>query len=543
MKKDAALNDVLKDFPSFLFKNGWVTVYQKFDKSDSFDHGAIFSSILKNSFIKSSLSTYNWDISFGSGGPTILSGYENGKKFEKYSSIPDKNVEPFILVRDNFGHKESYIEVQEEFRLYYNLYQESHGDTTKLIYIDENGDETDIVVIEGNKTARVRQYAINDYISTRNVYFAIYFDLMRHNEKTLLELGVKEENRNVMGKNYIYNVLIKDSTQALGDDRSLSWIMGKSLIPPTKNYKIDYFNRLNQDSNKFCEFIVGFNQDGSNELFTCDDRYLANYFGANEGSPQYVTPIYFKKEVLKKYYDNSERYSVHDGWIQAHGSWILRLDNNCDDYVIAFLGDLGKLHYKEQLYWKSFNIEKQKGLSATGFSRAYLGQPANPSSPDLYFKLVFEEYNSSHFKKNGWKVFKPLNPDDNHYYESLHLLTTENNRKEFDEQILGLTKVLIDSINEKEISRFIQKEENDKGIDKLEKYLKTRNLMVPDLIRFFRNLQDLRSTTVAHRKSASNAKAKIVEEYFKIDKLPLRDCLEQIFLDCIKVINTLNHDY
>ncbi|WP_257144823.1 hypothetical protein, partial [Bacillus cereus] len=111
------------------------------------------------------------------------------------------------------------------------------------------------------------------------------------------------------------------------------------------------------NSKEYVNFTVGINGDGKEVEFTSNPDQLANYFGANPEAPHYLTPIYFSKEVLAKYYLKPELYEVNDGHIRCQGLWMLHIDNlNKGDYVSAYLGDLGKLPYKEQVYWKSFNI-------------------------------------------------------------------------------------------------------------------------------------------------------------------------------------------
>ena len=48
----------------------------------------------------------------------------------------------------------------------------------------------------------------------------------------------------------------------------------------------------------------------------------------------------------------------------------------------------------------------------------------------------------------------------------------KDNQAEFDTQLVALTKILVDSINEKEITKDLKTlKENDKGITKLENFL------------------------------------------------------------------------
>lgn len=84
-------------------------------------------------------------------------------------------------------------------------------------------------------------------------------------------------------------------------------------------------------------------------------------------------------------------------------------------------------------------------------------------------------------------------------------MLAKDNQAEFDSQLLALTKVLIDSLNEQAIVRGLTTlAPNDKGITKVAKYLEAHGAAgFAEHMRFLRVLQDLRSKSAAHRKGSS----------------------------------------
>jgi hypothetical protein len=80
-----------------------------------------------------------------------------------------------------------------------------------------------------------------------------------------------------------------------------------------------------------------------------------------------------------------------------------------------------------------------------------------------------------------------------------------NSQAELDEQIGYLTKLLVDSLNEKELTaRAGRLDEGAKGITKLDRFLE--RIGFPERQRFIqllRNLQALRSAGSAHRKGSA----------------------------------------
>jgi hypothetical protein len=132
----------------------------------------------------------------------------------------------------------------------------------------------------------------------------------------------------------------------------------------------------------------------------------------------------------------------------------------------------------------------------------------------------------------GWRMLLPLADEDAHYLSSIRVPST-NEQKDFDDLVLALAKILIDSLNEKELNRLIPTEEQGEkkgniGILRLEKVFVLRDVLnYLDRIKFLRDLQNLRSAGTAHRK-ASNYKA--IVEKFGADSQGLRTIFHGILL-------------
>lgn len=78
-----------------------------------------------------------------------------------------------------------------------------------------------------------------------------------------------------------------------------------------------------ENPSEYLEFIIGTDPNCKEVLHTCNPSKLGNmYF--NDIKPDFLTPIYFKKEVLSKYYQN-DVFEVTDNTIRAH-EWLLKRD-------------------------------------------------------------------------------------------------------------------------------------------------------------------------------------------------------------------------
>lgn len=514
-----------------LGKENWLTVYEY--TNHPYEKIWLYCALIPLAMKEKVLADVSWDLLIGDGMPGhIFYGSTKETKYFRYGN--DEGIEPLIICRSFHEMKEPYLEVSEEFRHLFNLYQDKF--TGKFVYIDDNGDEEEVVKMEENKI-QVKLSLIRKFLAIKNMLLAIYFDIDRFEDLPLKDLGLKEKWKTYKGTDYIYRVSITKWDYFSEDKRnSLARLLGKKLIKGLENYKPDLFYK---EEKKFVDFIIGVDADGNEITHTCDENKLSNYFGKNPGAPHYLTPIFFKKEVLNKYYANPSKYSVEDGYLRCGGLWGLRMDNNHEKYVIVFLGDLGHLSYKEQLYWKSFNIPPDGTISVTTFRRGFMAEFADPERSDLYFKQKFRSFQERWKKQFGWYLFLPLSQGDEHHFRTLRIPLT-NEQKEFDEQVLSLTKILIDSLNEKELAKGLTLKEKAKGIDKLEAFLAAKNIRFLGMIEFLRNLQNLRSTGVAHLKGKKYDK---IKKEFGIGEKELPKIFDEILRKAIWVLNSLESKF
>lgn len=204
------------------------------------------------------------------------------------------------------------------------------------------------------------------------------------------------------------------------------------------------------DKKDFETFIVKIDDSGKPVLKSCDTSY-----DNPDTDAFFLTPIFFRREVMRKYYENPNRYEVRDRTIQKKGGWYLRLDNNHKDYVVVFLGDLGQvLPPNEQTHWKSHNIAPMGKLSEPFRQNAFDGKFSSPELSEFNFKNNYDKINSVWLSKFRFPLFMKLHQDDEFHLQTLRIPLVDS-VNEFDSQVLSLIKIIIDSVNEKEICRFI----------------------------------------------------------------------------------------
>jgi hypothetical protein len=378
-------------------------------------------------------------------------------------------------------------------------------------------------------------------LAIKEMHLAIFFDCREYSQHLLQDLSISSKSTDVKNKLLSYNLAYGDSGGISGW-KCFSRLCGKKLIPGFSKENSCFWGFAKEEPKKYVDFIRGIDKNGKEILYSSNPSGLSNsYFDKNPTTPDYLTPVFFKKEVLDKYYQQPNKYSVEDGYLRCSGLWGVQIDNHHRDKVIVWLGDLGRdLPYQDQLHWRSYNIPPLGGVSETFFKRQILAQFADTDQPDLVFKHKYENFQVASQKKLGWYLFRPLSVEDSHFFDSLRI-PANSDQKTFDEIILALAKVLVDSLNEKQLNALIPKKDHKNikgGILILEQVLLECEIKEYEQhIAFLRDLQSLRSSSAAHRKGKEYQK---IIRKIGIDNTPLSKVCEKIFVQAIYLLDFLS---
>lgn len=293
---------------------------------------------------------------------------------------------------------------------------------------------------------------------------------------------------------------------------------------------------MKEQPERYATFLIEYPNQNIIE-HSCDPSTLNNVcVNDKPDEPFDITPAFFSRDVLGKLYNAPHKYSVSDGEIfyKEEGLY-LRVDTDMKDYVAVLLVDFAMLDYNEQLYWASFNISPEgKSLSQAAYERWFEGQFAQSGASDVKLVQVYTKCYRIWEETIGWPLFRE-NPNDNKsILYSIHLLSDENNEKEFYEQILNIAKLFNDSLNVKKFPT-LEGDENKKGLCRFEAYLSQYCLAIPNVIDFLRMIQRLRSTMSAHSGKIENK----VAEYFKLGQYSYGIILNSIFIELAQMLNCL----
>lgn len=173
-------------------EKGWITIYHH--SGEEYPRTLVYPCLVKSSRIKSYRLDTDWGLHPGSEGkPSIVTTYRNGRGRTQYHSNAEKGLEPFIFSKSfRFAEieDEKYIDLSEEFVLYFKLFERSKNKQNRTFYfVDENGELEEVVKIDPNNV-KVKKKFILEFISIRKMYLAICFDCMIIEKGTLSGLGI-----------------------------------------------------------------------------------------------------------------------------------------------------------------------------------------------------------------------------------------------------------------------------------------------------------------------------------------------------------------
>ncbi len=479
----------------------WVQVSGSKDINGA--SAAFWAALMPVENIDEAYRDYSWNSYIGTQCPGFI---EYGDKIT-YEANP-LNFDSCLNIvqyREFYEIKPNYVEISEEFRLLNNLY---HDINTNIFYeIEENGECTEVAKIINNDCAYIKLKSLMKFAAAKQMALLLFFDIRVKISGSLQKNGLKEFSTTVNEDGLFFGLW--GGEQRLLETYSYSILMGKRILLPKPVEECGYEPYSRNEENEYPEYIIGIDEYGEPRSYTSNPAKLSNYFGANPGAPHYLTPVFFKKEVLQRYLSRPNIFSVEAGYLRCQSLWGIEIDNEHKDMVSVYLGDLGRdLPVQEHSHWKQYNIATDARLSTNAVKRDFLCAFTQPEISDLKFKSNFKQFVNTWREQYQWDLFLPLSQNDEYNFKTLHLPITDG-QEEFDHLVLSLVKTMIDSLNEKEIVKQFKNPTDLKGgISKLEYWLSELNF--PDYqqqIKFLRNLQELRSTGTGHRKGKGYEKA------------------------------------
>ena len=466
--------------------------------------------------IEKSLSDFSWDLDMQSGGP----GFEMTRGETVYKScLEDDGNEPLLYYRDFYGVASDYVEISQEFILLNNLRYDRKRKCYFAMY--ESGEQEQAVEYIDDQTIKIKTKFLKKYASAKQLAIVLLYDIRTQYSGQLSDYGLSAFDEVVKHDNLCYSINGRDYHIP---DTVYSRILGKKVIPPEPVEECGFWPY--EKNKEYEEFLIGADENGNQISYTCNPNSLNNYFGANSTAPMYLTPVFFSREVLQKYYAKPELYTITDGRLSCQYLWGIEIDNHHKDVIAAYLGDLGRdLPEAEQKHWKQYNILTDDSLSFTSRARDFFCLEADSNIAEHQFKRDYKSLVKQWNDEYGWPLYKPLTDEDAYVFDQIRRPLGDS-QAEFDQLVLLLCKLMIDSLNQKELSKNIDDATELRGIGKLEQWIKKQGVpKYEEHIAFLRSLWELRSSGSGHAKGKAYKKA---SEKFGAEEMPLPDVFDKI---------------
>src|SRR5262249_39692531 len=136
---------------------------------------------------------------------------------------------------------------------------------------------------------------------------------------SLEELGLERIKKEHCGQ-YVHWELCAWNSNPTGDCKCISRLIGKAVILCPG--PVEYSDPFREDRGAFGSFIVGQDEHGAPVTDSCDPAVLRG--DAGRGLQQ----VFFRRSVLRKYFDTPEKFSVEDGYLRCGSLWGLKMDND-----------------------------------------------------------------------------------------------------------------------------------------------------------------------------------------------------------------------
>jgi hypothetical protein len=294
----------------------------------------------------------------------------------------------------------------------------------------------------------------------------------------------------------------------LGGKPAYSRLLGRYVVRGLRNSRVPRFEEWDQD-HEYPEFIYGTDRETGQPLsHTCDPQQLGTYFDKDGTRVHYLTPVYFKREVLQPYAAEPGKYALSATRLSCLGLWGVDISFNSAGLVEVYLGDLGRdLPAAEWGHWQSYNVPPQGTMDEGRFRRDFLNQPANSKDPAGDLQRARARAAEVSEALLGSPIWRPLPAGARAEFESL-VGPLSDAPAALGQALLVLTKALVDGIDPAPLKTFLGSfEKDERSLSFLGRFSDELG-GPPELTLVFRKLQNFRSSGgVAHLAGSGRAKA------------------------------------
>jgi len=398
------------------------------------------------------------------------------------------------------GEGRNYIEILQEFVHLSGIHwRPEYGAYCK---IDNQGDISPIVSITGFEDkpddislVTIRRASLDEYLAVSDLVLIRLFDFTLVKFSDFNGYGDKDEYTESVGSVH-YRQRVSPGHAA--------YTNGFQILYPREGYdetieKIQ--TRWFDDGEK--KYVTFVSHDWRNKCLTeisTNPNATTNYFDADKNElPFELSPAFFKPEVVLKYKADRDKYTIKTRRMSCRGAWELKsYDVNTAGQIHAYISDLRKLPYNEQLHWLSYNEAPKAPISDRARTTDFLGQFTSIIDPLDQLKKSLADYEKCDVI--WWKI------TDIKLWDNLTTPITSS-RDEWAEGFMDLSKLVVEGLQIKAVRQTLKDkdvkfEREERSIKLLERLWENFDPAVATKLTALREIQHIRSKAKGHSGSS-----------------------------------------
>ena len=422
----------------------WTTVYAYRAAGIGYN---VFSVFIAPSQRNAVLSRPEWEMRPCGGAPAFTQDRLGRSRYTRHGV--EGKLRPVVILQDHNGVLPRMPpQVLEEFRHFHNLWEDPGRGLYKRVLSD--GTEETVCEISADRvrirTALLRQFQAATQLCLVRCMETIHNAPNRHQWTAAC---LAHLNSTVRAKDYMWD---RNISLAVRPGQTSSHLRAKTVVGPPPRSQCGVWPWDTPDDDAFPHrcFIVNETPTGAPVEHTCDPEALTPFPGASDALLLgQMTPIFFGKKVLQRYYDEPQKYQVEDNHLRCGGLWSLQIDNNQPEYVVVLLHELGTgLPKSEQDHWRLHNVTPPgSGLSDAAAGRWIHGEWTQPDSPEWHFKHHYLTFRDCCRGQLRWDLWCDANDaDGNPLLRTVRMPLTET-AEALGEQARLLHLLLIERLN------------------------------------------------------------------------------------------------
>jgi hypothetical protein len=492
---------------------GWVTVYRSVDDNGDFFTWSACARVADGT-TAALLESPDWEVRHQDHGKPYFftSGTDSDVQFAPNTSETVDGTEflPFVLHRTFPDSSRNTVELVQHFLLYHEAFHDE--ERSAFARIDDAGESHTVARIEpcGSGIAiLVNEHDLRDYLAAQRCVLVRYHDHRRvSTEDIRADIEGDFEERILGTERTSFRLWLNTRDALSGAYEGHSRLLGKDII---EGYPEADARHTGGATREYETFVIDEGPSGDEIVETCNPDELSNYF-TDRGKPHFLTPVFFRRDVLTKYYAAPSKYTVGPRYLSCYTLWGLRMDETREQLVQVWLGDLADLPYMEQKHWRQYNVRPQGQITnerwRADFGAEFTDLPLS-QHPHRHALQLRGRVNDLTVAAYGEPLFRDMASGDAYVVNTFHVPLTDE-IQEADSQIQAAAKLFVDALDESLIVRLGGDREQKGSINRLKSWLGTMGLAesaVGTIVSPLRDIQSLRSSGSAHLKGKNYARA------------------------------------